>query len=141
MGALPQALKIIFEVQRINEKITRRKISFPTYKTCFFFFLLFGPLFLSNPGLSYFLFILNDLKCYKNIAWSSINHVWTLTATKQHTKNFLDVQEPALEAHKGTTRRTVVLMPMNRLKETTTFHCSTIITFHRSPNQLHWTSQ
>jgi hypothetical protein len=35
MGALSQALKIIFEVQwkRNNEKIIRRKISFPTYKT------------------------------------------------------------------------------------------------------------
>jgi hypothetical protein len=32
MGALPQALEIIFEVQRKknNEKIARRKISFPT---------------------------------------------------------------------------------------------------------------
>jgi len=40
MGALPQALEIIFELQmkRNNEKITRRKISFPTYKTCFFSF-------------------------------------------------------------------------------------------------------
>jgi hypothetical protein len=37
---LPQALEIIFELQmkRNNEKIARRKISFPTYKT--FFFLL-----------------------------------------------------------------------------------------------------
>jgi hypothetical protein len=32
MGALPQALEIIFEVQRKknNEKIARRKVSFPT---------------------------------------------------------------------------------------------------------------
>jgi hypothetical protein len=39
MGVLPQVLKIIFEVQRkmSNEKITRRKMSFPTYKTIFFF--------------------------------------------------------------------------------------------------------
>jgi hypothetical protein len=36
---LLQVLKIIFEVQRkmSNEKITRRKISYPTYKTHFFF--------------------------------------------------------------------------------------------------------
>jgi hypothetical protein len=35
MGVLPQTLKIIFEVQRKknNEKITRREINFPTYKT------------------------------------------------------------------------------------------------------------
>jgi len=46
---LPQALEIIFEVQRkkINEKITRRKISFPTYKM-HFFFSSFEPLLLSN---------------------------------------------------------------------------------------------
>ncbi len=45
MGALREALEIIFEVQmkRSNEKIAR-KISFPTYKMLFFFlFLLFGP--------------------------------------------------------------------------------------------------
>jgi hypothetical protein len=49
MGMLPQVLEIIFEVQRKmnNEKITRREISFPTYKTFFFFFFL-GPLLLSN---------------------------------------------------------------------------------------------
>ncbi len=48
MGALPQALEIICEVQgkKSNEKITRKKISFPTYKTCFFclFFSLWTPL-------------------------------------------------------------------------------------------------
>jgi hypothetical protein len=48
MRALPQALEIIFEVQRKRsiEKIARRKISFSTYKTPFFFFfsfLLFRP--------------------------------------------------------------------------------------------------
>jgi len=52
MGALPQALEIVFEVQRkrSNEKITSKKKSFPTYKMRFFFFclLLFGPLLLLN---------------------------------------------------------------------------------------------
>jgi hypothetical protein len=35
LGALPQAQDIIFEVQRkmSNEKIARRKISFPIHKT------------------------------------------------------------------------------------------------------------
>jgi hypothetical protein len=49
MGALRQALEIVFEVQRkrINEKITRRKVSFPTYKRRFFF-LFFGPFLLKN---------------------------------------------------------------------------------------------
>jgi hypothetical protein len=34
LGVLPQALEIIFEVQMkwSNEKIARRKISFPTHK-------------------------------------------------------------------------------------------------------------
>jgi len=43
METLPRALEIIFEVQRkrSNEKITRREINFPTYKTFFNFF--FGP--------------------------------------------------------------------------------------------------
>jgi hypothetical protein len=48
MGALPQALEIIFEVKkkRSNEKIARREISFPTYKMWFFF--LFFSLDLST---------------------------------------------------------------------------------------------
>jgi len=49
MGALPQALEIIFEMQRkrSNEKIARRKKSFPTHKTLFFP-VVFGPLLLSK---------------------------------------------------------------------------------------------
>jgi hypothetical protein len=40
MGALRQALEMIFEVQMkgSNEKITGRKICFPTYKVRLFFF-------------------------------------------------------------------------------------------------------
>jgi hypothetical protein len=36
---LPQALEIVLEVQRKknNEKITRRKMNFPTFKSLFFF--------------------------------------------------------------------------------------------------------
>jgi hypothetical protein len=52
MGALPQDLKIIFEMKRrmSNEKLTRREISFSTYKTRFFsfFFSLFEPFLISN---------------------------------------------------------------------------------------------
>jgi hypothetical protein len=65
MGVLPQALEIIFEVQRkmINEKISRKKKSFPTYKRrFFFFFLLFGPLLPSN--LIAFIFLIH-LKQFK----------------------------------------------------------------------------
>jgi hypothetical protein len=45
MGMLPQILEIIFEVQRkmSNEKITRREISFPTYKTHFYFYFFGTP--------------------------------------------------------------------------------------------------
>jgi hypothetical protein len=66
MGALPQALEIIFEVQRknIDEKVTRKNKNFPTYYKLLFF-LLFGSLLLSNLKTFYFLFILNNLKCYK----------------------------------------------------------------------------
>jgi hypothetical protein len=48
MGLLPQVLEIIFEVQRkmSGEKITRREINFPTYKT--FFFLWTSPIFKPN---------------------------------------------------------------------------------------------
>jgi hypothetical protein len=46
MGALPQALEIVFEVQKSNEKITRRKISFSNYKNIFVFvFSLCPPTF------------------------------------------------------------------------------------------------
>jgi hypothetical protein len=67
MEVLPQALDIIFEVQRkrSNEKIRREKISFPTLKTCFFFPLLWTPCFQTSE-FYYFLFILNDLKCYNS---------------------------------------------------------------------------
>jgi hypothetical protein len=59
MKVLPQAVEIIFEVQRKrnNEKIARRKINFSTYKMQFFsFFLLFGPLLLSKLLTFSFLF-------------------------------------------------------------------------------------
>jgi hypothetical protein len=41
----PQALEIIFEVQRkkSNEKITRRKLSFSTYKRSSFLFFCVNP--------------------------------------------------------------------------------------------------
>jgi hypothetical protein len=57
MGALPQTLEIIFEVQRKrSNEIKFKKKSFPTYKTCLFFH-LFGPLLLSN--LITFLFLIH----------------------------------------------------------------------------------
>jgi len=59
----------------------------------FFFFVFFWPLLLST--LITFLLILNDLKCYKSTTWSSTNHLGTLIAREQHTRNFLSVQELA----------------------------------------------
>jgi hypothetical protein len=44
MGVLPQALEIIFEVQR---KRSNEKISFPTHKTSFYFFISLDPLVLN----------------------------------------------------------------------------------------------
>ncbi len=86
MGALPQALEIIFEMQRKmrNEKIARRKISFSTYKMLFF--PLFGPLLLSRlltfsclvqeykyeePSSKLFLFLI-VLKIYMNFVEKKI---------------------------------------------------------------------
>jgi hypothetical protein len=44
MGALPQTLEIIFEMQmkKSNEKIARRNISFPTHMMQFFSFIFFS---------------------------------------------------------------------------------------------------
>ncbi len=74
MGSLYQVLDIIFEVQRkrSNEKLTRIKIGFSTYKM-FFFFLLFVLHLLSN--LITFLFIIQfkQLKFYKSSLNSNSN--------------------------------------------------------------------
>jgi hypothetical protein len=55
MGGLPQAQEIIFEVQSKmnNEKITRKKKNFPTYKTHSFFLFFFS---LDLPSLLTFSF-------------------------------------------------------------------------------------
>jgi hypothetical protein len=65
----------------------------------FLFFIFFEPLLLSN--LTTFLFTLNDLNCYKSSTWSFTNHFETLIITKQHTKNFLSVWEPAFVTFNG----------------------------------------
>ncbi len=66
-----------------------------------FFFLLFGPLLLSNLIIFLFLIHLNDLKCYKSATWSSTNHLSTLIAAKQYTKNFWGVWESAFIVFRG----------------------------------------
>ncbi len=66
---LPQALEIIFEVQRkrSNEKITRKEINFPIYKTHFPFFSFFlWTLQLLDLVTFLFLIHLKNLKCYIN---------------------------------------------------------------------------
>jgi hypothetical protein len=99
MGVLPQALEIIFEVQMKmgNEKLARRKLSFATHKTSFFlFFFSLDPSYSQSFELSHFLFIFNDLKCNRSTTFSSRNHLRTLLATEQHTRNLLSVWELAL---------------------------------------------
>jgi hypothetical protein len=60
MGVLPQALEIIFEVQRkrSNGKTPRRKVSFPTYKMHFIFIfsLWTPPIFKPHNFLIYYSF-------------------------------------------------------------------------------------
>jgi hypothetical protein len=99
MGTLLRVLEIIFKVQRkmSNEKITRREINFPIYKTCFFPFKkkkkIFGPLLSSN--LITFIFIIH-FKWFKVLYEHHLkfyNHLWALIIVKQHTRIFLGVWE------------------------------------------------
>jgi hypothetical protein len=63
MGALPQALEIIFEVQgkrsneKINKKKKKKKLSNLQNMFFFLFFIIFGPRLLSN--LITFLFLIH----------------------------------------------------------------------------------
>jgi len=57
---------IILIVISNNEKITRRKINIPIYKT--FCFLSLDLSYFQTSSLLYILFILNDLKCYLEVA-------------------------------------------------------------------------
>jgi hypothetical protein len=76
-----------------------KKNNFPTYKT--FFILFFGPLLFPNLVTFLFLFILNNLKCYRSATYNSINHLWTLITRKQNIRNFVNVWEPAFVAFGG----------------------------------------
>jgi len=75
MGALLQALEIIFEVQakRSNEEVVRRKKSFSTHKMCFFPFIssVWTPPTFKASDFFQFLFILNNSKCYWSATFSS----------------------------------------------------------------------
>ncbi len=61
------------------------------------FFFSFGLLRLSSFKLSHFFFILNNLQCYRSIAFNSTNCFLTLITTKQHIRNFLGDWESALQ--------------------------------------------
>jgi len=84
IGTLSQDLQIIFEMQsqQTGEKWVVKKILFCIVKHDLFHFSSVWPLLLN------FLFILNDLKCYRSVAWSFANHLSTLIAT---FKEFLRV--------------------------------------------------
>jgi hypothetical protein len=43
-----------------------------------------------------FIDLFSNIKCYRRATWNFTNKLQTLITTKQHTKNFLGVQEPAL---------------------------------------------
>ncbi len=47
-----------------------------------FFFILTLPF--KPHNFFYFLFILNNLKCYRSATWSSTNHLWTLITTEPY---------------------------------------------------------
>ncbi len=83
--------------KRSNEKIARRKINFPTNKTCFFPPFLSEPLLLSKLLTFSFLVHLKCLNCSWSITFNSTNHFWTLITLEQHTRSFLGVWELNLQ--------------------------------------------
>jgi hypothetical protein len=89
--------------EKNNEKITRREISFATYKTFFIPFFSFLWTHRTFKLHNFFIFysFQNCLKCCRNTTWSSTNHLWTLILTKQHTRIFLHVHELAFVAFGG----------------------------------------
>ncbi len=72
-------------MKRNNEKIRRKKKSFPTHKTCFFFHSYWTPFIFKASNFFISPLFLNDLKCYRSTTLISTNHMWSLIATKQYT--------------------------------------------------------
>jgi hypothetical protein len=58
--------------------------------------LLWDPSYFQTSQFSYFLFILSNLKCYRNTTWSSTNHIWSIMAIKQYTKIIIGCLETNL---------------------------------------------
>jgi hypothetical protein len=66
---LLQVLEIIFEVQRkmSNGKNNKKRNKLSNLQNMvFFFFFSLDPSYFQTSWLSYFLYILNDLKCYRS---------------------------------------------------------------------------
>jgi len=72
-------------MKRNNEKIIRKKKSFPTHKMCFFFPSYWTPFIFKASNFFISPLFLNDLKCYRSTTLISTNHMWSLIATKQYT--------------------------------------------------------
>jgi hypothetical protein len=98
MGALLQVLEIILEVQR---KRNNEKIIELTKHVSFLFSSLWIPPTFKPRNFFYFLFIWNDLKCYRSPTWNYTNYFWTLIGIYQHTWNVLGVQKPTLVVFNG----------------------------------------
>jgi hypothetical protein len=90
LALIAQVFVLDLKKKKTN-KNWRKKISL--LQNIFFFFLLFGPFLLSKFITFSFFFILNDLKCYKNVALSSAYNLCTIITIEQHKRNFLGVQE------------------------------------------------
>jgi hypothetical protein len=67
----------IFELQRHYTNVCRFRALW--YTLC----LVIGIVLKLN-----FLFILDDLKCHKKVTWNFTNHIWSLIAAEQPTRNF-----------------------------------------------------
>jgi hypothetical protein len=76
----------------------KKKKKHTNLENTFFFFLSLDLSYFQTSQLSYFLFILNDLKFSRIVTSSFTIHLGTLIATEQHTRNLLGVQEPAFLA-------------------------------------------
>jgi hypothetical protein len=73
---------------RVEEKKT-----FILTKHVFSFFFYLDPSYFQSSWLSYFFFILNDVKCYRSTTLSSTNSLGIIIAIEKHKRKFLGVQE------------------------------------------------
>jgi hypothetical protein len=81
---------IIFPTQYFEEML---KILISDFFILFFVLLILTPPIFKSHNFPFFLFILNNLKCYMRVTSSFKNHLGTLITTEQHMTNFLSVRE------------------------------------------------